>query len=401
MIQISEKAKNVSASVTLEISALAKQMKADGKEVIGFTAGEPDFDTPEYVTQAAKDALDKGYTKYTPTAGIAELRNAVAKKFEKDNGLFYKPSQIVVTDGAKSALFHALYAVVSEGDEVIVPSPYWITYTEQIKLCGGVPVIVETSEKSGYKLLKSDFERAITAKTKCVIINSPCNPTGAVYSESELRDIAEVAEKHGLTIISDEIYEKLVFDGEKHVSVASLSDYAKENTVIINGVSKTYSMTGWRIGYLAAPENVAKAISSMQGHTTSNACTFAQYASVCALESEKGEDFIRYMVGEFDSRRNLLCDLLSETDGIKFLKPKGAFYVFADVSRFYGKSADGEKIEGSVGFAKALLKKGVAVIPGKAFGADNCVRLAYTVSKADIVRGAELIKAFVSSLKAE
>ncbi|HBF86223.1 MAG TPA: aspartate aminotransferase, partial [Clostridiales bacterium] len=375
MIQISEKAKNVSASVTLEISALAKQMKADGKEVIGFTAGEPDFDTPEYVTQAAKDALDKGYTKYTPTAGIAELRNAVAKKFEKDNGLFYKPSQIVVTDGAKSALFHALYAVVSEGDEVIVPSPYWITYTEQIKLCGGVPVIVETSEKSGYKLLKSDFERAITAKTKCVIINSPCNPTGAVYSESELRDIAEVAEKHGLTIISDEIYEKLVFDGEKHVSVASLSDYAKENTVIINGVSKTYSMTGWRIGYLAAPENVAKAISSMQGHTTSNACTFAQYASVCALESEKGEDFIRYMVGEFDSRRNLLCDLLSETDGIKFLKPKGAFYVFADVSRFYGKSADGEKIEGSVGFAKALLKKGVAVIPGKAFGADNCVRL--------------------------
>ncbi len=401
MIQISEKAKNVSASVTLEISALAKQMKADGKEVIGFTAGEPDFDTPEYVTQAAKDALDKGYTKYTPTAGIAELRNAVAKKFEKDNGLFYKPSQIVVTDGAKSALFHALYAVVSEGDEVIVPSPYWITYTEQIKLCGGVPVIVETSEKSGYKLLKSDFERAITAKTKCVIINSPCNPTGAVYSESELRDIAEVAEKHGLTIISDEIYEKLVFDGEKHVSVASLSDYAKENTVIINGVSKTYSMTGWRIGYLAAPENVAKAISSMQGHTTSNACTFAQYASVCALESGKGEDFIRYMVGEFDSRRNLLCDLLSETDGIKFLKPKGAFYVFADVSRFYGKSADGEKIEGSVGFAKALLKKGVAVIPGKAFGADNCVRLAYTVSKADIVRGAELIKAFVSSLKAE
>ncbi len=396
-MELSKRVKSIQPSVTLEISAKAKALKKEGKDIIAFTAGEPDFNTPDYIIKEAERALIEGKTKYTPTAGIPELKRAIVKKLKEENGLDYKESNIVVSAGAKSSLYHAFEAILDEGDEVVIPAPYWITYVEQVGLAGGVCKIVNTDEKSGYKLVKEQLEGAITPKTKCVLINSPCNPTGVVYSKEELLGIAEIAEKYGLIIVSDEIYEKLVFDGEEHVSIASLTPYAKENTVVINGVSKTYAMTGWRIGYLACEENLAKAISAMQGHTTSNACSFAQYASATAISG--GHEFVDYMVREFDYRRKALVEGLSAIDGIKMIYPKGAFYVFMDVSAFYGKEYGGKKITGSVSFAEALLKGGVAVIPGLAFGDDKSVRLAYTVSGEDIYRGIDKIKAFISELQ--
>lgn len=396
-MKLSTRVASIQPSVTLEISAKAKALKKEGKDIVAFTAGEPDFNTPDYIISEAERALRDGKTKYTPTAGIPELKKAIVKKFKEENGLEYKESNIVVSTGAKSSLYHAFEAILDEGDEVIIPAPYWITYVEQVGLAGGVCKIVNTDEKSGYKLVSEQFEGAITSKTKCVLINSPCNPTGVVYSEEELLEIAKIAEKHGLIIISDEVYEKLVFDGEKHVSIASLTPYAKENTIVINGVSKTYAMTGWRIGYLACDEKLAKAISAMQGHTTSNACSFAQYASAVAISG--GQDFIADMVEEFDRRRKLLYEGLISIEGIKVAYPKGAFYVFADVSAFFGKSFNGKQITGSVSFADALLDGGVAVIPGLAFGDDKCVRLAYAVSREDICKGIEKLKAFISELK--
>ena len=396
-MKISKRVGKIQPSVTLEISAKAKAMKKAGVDVVAFTAGEPDFNTPEFIIKEAVQALYDGKTKYTPTAGIPELKKAIVEKLAKENGLYYKEENIVVSTGAKSSLYHAFSAILDEGEEVIIPAPYWITYVEQVNLAGGVCKIVNTDEKSGYKLTKTQFEGAITPKTRCVLINSPCNPTGVVYTREELLDIAEVAEKHGVEIISDEVYEKLVFDGEKHVSIASLTPYAKDHTIVINGVSKTFSMTGWRIGYMACPVEVAKAVSAMQGHTTSNACSFAQYASASAIAVGDGE--VIPMVEEFDKRRKLLYEGLSSIDGVKVVYPKGAFYIFADVSACFGKSYDGVEITGSVSFADQLLKCGVAVIPGLAFGDDNSVRLAYTVSLDDISRGVEKIKGFISALK--
>ncbi len=396
-MEISERAKSISPSVTLEVSAKANALKAEGASIIAFTAGEPDFNTPEYIIDGAKSALDEGKTKYTATPGIKELRKAIAEKFRKDNGLVYTEDQIVVSDGAKSSLYHAFAAILNDGDEVIVPSPYWVTYCEQIKMCGGVAKVVKTDEKSGYKLFKSQLENAITDKTKCLLLNSPCNPTGVVYEESELKDIAKVCEDHGLYIISDEVYEKLVFDGKKHISIASVSQYAKENTIVINGVSKSYAMTGWRIGYLAAPLNVAKAISKMQGHTTSNACSVAQYAALTALTGRDGENYIRFMASEFDERRKILSSLL-DAEGIKYVYPSGAFYVFMRVDDYFGKSYDGNKITGSVDFCNLLLSEGVAAVPGAAFGEDGFVRLAYTVSKEDEIEGVKRISTFLKKL---
>lgn len=396
-MKISKRVGKIQPSVTLEISAKAKALKKAGVDVVAFTAGEPDFNTPEFIIKEAVRALYDGKTKYTPTAGIPELKKAIVEKLAKENGLYYKEENIVVSTGAKSSLYHAFSAILDEGEEVIIPAPYWITYVEQVNLAGGVCKIVNTDEKSGYKLTKAQFEEAITPKTRCVLINSPCNPTGVVYTKEELLDIAQVAEKYGVEIISDEVYEKLVFDGENHISIASLTPYAKNHTIVINGVSKTFSMTGWRIGYMACPVEVAKAVSAMQGHTTSNACSFAQYASASAISV--GDSEVTPMVKEFDRRRQLLYEGLSSIDGVKVVYPKGAFYVFADVSAFFGKSYDGAKITGSVSFADQLLKCGVAVIPGLAFGDDNSVRLAYTVSMGDISRGIEKIKGFVSSLK--
>lgn len=396
---VSKKVAEIAPSLTLEITAKAKKLKSEGVSIIGFGAGEPDFNTPQYIIEAAKRALDIGFTKYTPAAGMPELKEAICEKFLKDNGLSYEPSQIVVSTGAKSSLFHAICAMVDEGDEAILPSPYWLTYPELVKLAGGKTAFVKTFAKDGYKMTAKELEAAITEKTKLLILNSPNNPTGAVYTKDELAAIAKVCEKKKIYVISDEIYEKLVYGGEEHISIASLSGYMKEHTVVINGMSKSYSMTGWRIGYLAAPSDIAKAVSSMQSHTTSNACSIAQYASVAALTSDESNKFIENMQKTFDERRKYMVKTLQETKGIVLPEPKGAFYVFADVSAYYGKKFAGEEVKDSLSFANLALKKGVAVVPGAAFGDDNCIRLSYAISLEDVKEGLKRLKEFLAELK--
>ena len=397
-MSISKKVKEIAPSLTLEITAKAKKMKADGISVVGFGAGEPDFNTPKFIIDSAKKALDIGFTKYTPAAGTAELKNAICKKFLKDNNLTYSPNQIVISTGAKSSLYHAICAIVDEGDQVILPSPFWLTYPELIKLAGGECVYVNTEKINGYKMTAEQFKNAITAKTKCLILNSPNNPTGAVYSEQEINDIAKIAEEKGIYVISDEIYEKLVYANEKHYSIAQYSEKMKELTIIINGMSKSYAMTGWRIGYLAAPAEIAKAISSMQSHTTSNACSISQYASVTALEDAQGDEFISEMQKVFDERRCLMIKMLTGVNGIEIIEPKGAFYVFVNVSKLYGKKFEGQVINGSLSFADCALKKGVALIPGVAFGNDDCIRLSYAISNEDIIEGLNRLIAFIKEL---
>ncbi len=395
---ISKKVGDISPSLTLEITAKAKKMKKDGISVVGFGAGEPDFNTPEYIIEGAKKALDIGFTKYTPASGTLELKKAVVEKFKKDNNLDYSEDQIIISTGAKSSLFHAISSIIDDGDEVIIPSPFWLTYPELVKLAGGKCVYVKTSSKNGYKITAKELENAITSKTKCLILNSPNNPTGAVYSENEIKDLAKVIESKGIYVISDEIYEKLRYDGKKHYSIAQYSEFVKEHTIVINGMSKTYSMTGWRIGYLAAPKEIAKAISSMQSHTTSNACSISQYASTVALTDKRGEEFISSMQKTFDERRKLMLKLLDGIKDIKYFEPLGAFYVFIDISKTFGKKFQGETIDSSLKFADLALKKGVAVIPGIAFGDDNSIRLSYAISNEDIVEGLNRLKSFIEEL---
>ncbi len=396
---ISDRVKNIKPSLTLEITDKARKMKAEGISVIGFGAGEPDFNTPDYINAAAKKAIDIGFTKYTPASGTPQLKKAVCEKFLKDNGLYYEPEQIVVSSGAKSSLYHAICAMVNPGDEVILPTPYWLTYPELIGLAQGKTVYVDCVKENGYKMTADRLEKAITEKTKCVIINSPNNPTGAVYSEDELKSIAKVIEKHGLYVISDEIYEKLVYGGAKHYSIACCSDYMKEHTVVVNGVSKSYAMTGWRIGYFAAPRDIAKAAASMQSHTASNPCSISQYASVEALTSPESDKFISEMQKTFDERRKYMVEVLQNTENVVCIEPKGAFYVFADVSACYGKKFNDTSINGSLSFADAALNKGVAVVPGLAFGDDKCIRLSYAISLSDIKEGLERLKLFIKELK--
>ena len=398
-MEVSKRTKEISPSLTLEISAKAKKMKAEGISVIGFTAGEPDCNTPDYIIESAKRALDEGFTKYTPASGTQELKQAICNKLSRDNGLSYTTDQILISTGAKSSLFHIISAMVEEGDEVIIPSPYWLTYPELVKLAGGKCVYVETKKENGYKITAKELESAITEKSKCIILNSPNNPTGAVYTEEELRALSEVIINNDLLVISDEIYEKLIYDGEKFYSIAQVSEQMKNRTVVVNGLSKAYSMTGWRVGYLAGPKEIVKAASSMQSHTTSNTCSISQYASVEALNSPKSEEFISQMVTAFDRRRKLIMEKMSEIEGVEFSAPKGAFYLFLDVSSYYGKSFNGEVINGSLKFCDLALAKGVALIPGVAFGEDKCVRLSYAIADEDIIEGAKRIKSFISELK--
>ncbi len=394
-MKISKRAQTITASMTLEITAKVKQLRAEGKSIIGFTAGEPDFNTPDYIIESAKRALDKGATKYTPVAGILELKQAICDKFKKDNNLYFEPSQIIVSNGAKSSLYHAIYALIDEGDEVIIPAPFWFTYEEQVKMCGGVTVPVITKPENGYKITPAELENAITDKTVAFLINSPSNPTGALYSESELKALSKVLEKHGIITISDEIYEKLIYDGNKHVSIASVSEYMRNNTVVINGVSKTYAMTGWRIGYLGAPKAVAEVINRVQGQTTSNACSISQHASLTALTSDNGA--VENMRKTYDLRRKYIINRVEKL-GLQYIKPMGAFYVFMDISKYVGKTFNGKVIKGSMDFASLLTENGVAVIPGLPFHADNFVRLSYAVSLEDIEEGFNRIENFVSKL---
>ncbi len=396
--RIASRMSAISPSLTLAISAKAKAMKAAGESVVSFGVGEPDFNTPQHIIDAAKNALDNGYTKYTPSSGILTLRKAICEKFKKDNGLEYEPSQIIVSDGAKHSIFNACYALIDEGDEVLIPAPYWLTYPEVVKVCGGVPKYIECKKENKFKFTAADLKAAITPKTKMLIFNSPSNPTGAVYTEEEVRAIAAVCEEAEIFVLADEIYEKLCYNGVKPFSIAACSEKMKELTVTVNGVSKTYAMTGWRIGYLAAPKDVAKAIDSFQSHATSNACSIAQYATLEALASPEAE--VNAMVHTFDNRRKKLLKLISEIEGVSAVEPDGAFYVMLVVDGLYGKSYQGKKIQDSVSFADLLLEgEKVATVPGISFGSPECVRLSYALSEEDIDEGLKRIKRFVESLK--
>ena len=395
MIKVSERVSAIAPSMTLAISAKANELKAAGEKVINFGVGEPDFRTPAHICDAAKDAIDKGYTKYVAAAGMPALKKAIVKKLKTDNNLDYEPSQIIVSNGAKHSIFNAIFATINEGDEVLIPKPYWLTYPEVVKSCGGVPVYVMATARHGYKVTAAQIENMITPHTKMLIFNSPCNPTGAVYTEDEIRAIAEVCVEHNIVVLADEIYEKLIYGGETHFSIAQCSPEMKDLTIIINGVSKSYAMTGWRLGYLACPENVAKAIASFQSHSTSNVNTITQYATIAALEGDDKE--MKKMVKAFGERRDKMLEKLDEMKelGLDYVKPDGAFYVMLLCDRLYGKKFNGVKIHGSMDVADMLLThKKVAATPGVCFGDDDAVRLSYALSLEDMLEGLDRIAEF-------
>ena len=395
-MSLSKRAKLITSSPTLAITARAKAMRAEGIDVIGFGAGEPDFDTPSYIKEAAKRALDEGFTKYTPVSGIEELREAICQKLKRENGLDYRTSEIIVSCGAKHCLYNALQVLCQEGEEVILPAPYWVSYIEQIKLAGAKPVLVETEEGSGFKISPSELKRAITSKTKLFLLNSPNNPTGAVYSKEELEVLAEILKKEGIYVISDEIYERIVYDDVKHTSIASLGPEIKKLTVLVNGVSKTYSMTGWRIGYAAGGEEIIKAMANLQSHSTSNPTSIAQKAALTAIcEKEKS---LEEMLFEFRKRRDYMLNRIEEIPGVSCLKPQGAFYLFVNVSAILGREYNNQTIENSLILTELLLSEAkVAVVPGSAFGADNYLRLSYATSMDNIVEGLKRIERFIGN----
>ncbi len=397
IMRISQRCQRVTGSLTLAIDAKAKEMKQKGIDVVGFGAGEPDFDTPEHIRKAAKDALDLGKTRYTPAAGMPELRQAICDKLKRDNGLDYVPQQIVVSNGAKHSLFNSFQALLEEGDEVIVPGPYWVSYPEIVRMAGGVPVIVEGTEANNFKPTIDDFRAAVTDKTRAVVINSPNNPNGFVFTREELQAIGDLAIEKDLSIVSDEIYEFLVYDGAEHISIASLSPEIKERTIVINGMSKAYAMTGWRIGYTASPLNAAKAMTNFQSHSTSCPNSIAQYAALTALSGP--DDQLKSMVAEFDRRRRRIVELINEIPGLSCKPPKGAFYVMMNISGLFGKRYNGAPIVDSMSFTQLLLDNShVAVVPGAGFGADAYVRLSYATSMENIEKGLARIKEFVGKL---
>ena len=347
---------------------------------------------------AAIKAMKDGKTKYTPAGGILELKETICKKFKKDNDLNYKPNQITISTGAKQCLANAFMAILNPGDEVLIPIPYWVSYPELVKLADGVPVFVETKKENNYKYTVEDLEKAVNDKTKAILINSPNNPTGTIYNKDEILKIADFAKKHDLLIISDEIYEKLIYDGEKHVSIASLNEDAYNRTLVINGVSKTYAMTGWRLGYIAASEEITKVMTSIQSHMTSNVNTIAQYAAIEALNGPV-ED-LNTMVAEFERRRNFMIDKLSKINGVSIIKPSGAFYIMVNISDYFNIEFNGQKIKNSLDFAKVLLdEEKVAVIPGAGFGLDDYIRLSYATSMDVIEKGIDRISTFLDKIK--
>ncbi len=399
-MEVSERIKAIAPSMTLAMSAKANELKAAGVRVINFGVGEPDFNTPAHIIDAAKEAMDKGYTKYVAAAGLPDLKKAIVKKLKNDNNLDYEPSQIVVSNGAKHSIFNAIFATVNDGDEVLIPKPYWLTYPEVVKSCGGVPVYVMATARHGYKVTAAQIENMITPRTKMLIFNSPCNPTGAVYTEEEIRKIADVCVRHNLICLSDEIYEKLIYGGEKHFSIAAVSPEMKELTIVVNGFSKSYAMTGWRLGYIAAPKRVAAAISSFQSHSTSNVNTMTQYAGIAALEGEtKAMD---EMIAAFGRRRGKMLEKLDEMKelGLDYVKPDGAFYVMLLCDNLYGKSYKDRRVMGSMDVTEILLtEKQVAVTPGVCFGDDDAIRLSYALSTADMLEGLQRIADFARECK--
>jgi aspartate aminotransferase len=382
---------NISPSLTLAMNTKAKQMRAEGLDVISFAAGEPDFNTPDHIKRAGKSAVDDNKTYYTPASGIVELKQQVIRKLARDNGLEYAIDQISINSGAKHSVFNTLFVLVEEGDEVIVPTPYWVSYSEMVRICGATPVFVNTTEKTGFKITPDQLQKSISKKTKVLLLNSPCNPTGAVYSGEELFTLARIVENLDIVVVSDEIYERILYEGNEHVSIASYSQALKDKTVVINGMSKAYSMTGWRIGYAAGPADIIGAVNKLQGHTSGNPTSISQWASVTGLE--QGSEFVEDWVVEFRRRRDYIVEELNSIDGVSCTSPGGAFYVFPNIKGLLDRSYGGTRVSNSVELAYYLLEQGhIAVVPGQAFGAEGYIRLSFATSMENIVEGMKRLK---------
>lgn len=392
-MNLSKKAMNMEPSMTLALTAKAGELKAQGVDVISFGVGEPDFNTPQNIINAAILAMNQGKTKYTAVSGITELKEAIVKKFYNDNGLKYKSENVIVSTGGKQCLFNVFAAILNVGDEVLIPKPYWVSYPELVKLNDGIPVFVETNKEDDFKINFKNLEKSITNKTKAIVVNSPNNPTGSIYSKKELMEIADFAKKYDLYIISDEMYEKLTYGDNKHISIASLNEDAFNRTIVVNGLSKAYAMTGWRVGYAAGKKEIIKLMNNIQSHTTSNVNSIAQYASLEALTGEQEE--MKIMQNEFDRRRKVMMKLLDDISDVSYIEPKGAFYILVNIDKILKKS----KISGSSEFCEKLLdRENVVAIPGIAFGEDNYIRLSYATSMDNIERGLNRISNFIKNL---
>ena len=391
---LSDRILNMSTSATLAMAAKARELRGEGKDIIGLSLGEPDFNTPDFVKEAAIQAVNDDYNSYTPVDGYGELKDAIITKFKRDNNLTYKPSQIVVSTGAKQSLFNVAGVMLNDGDEVILPCPYWVSYADIVKLYGGVPVEVKTSIDTDFKMTAEQLEAAITPKTKMMWFSSPCNPSGSVYSKTELEALAAVLAKHpNIYVVSDEIYEHINY-GEGHTSIAEI-DGMYDRTITVNGVSKAFAMTGWRIGFIGAPEKIARACNKLQGQTTSGANCIAQRAVITALTEPPSR--VQYMIDEFKERRDLILDLVNDIEGFKANTPDGAFYVFPDISYYFGKTLKGKQINNATDFSLYLLEEAlVATVTGDAFGNPNCIRISYAASKEQIIEALKRIKAVVS-----
>lgn len=397
-MRLSRRARGISPSPTLAVDARAKELAARGEQIINFGVGEPDFDTPEHIKAAAAEAMARGMTKYTPVPGTVELRKAICEKLQWENGLEYSPEEVVVSCGAKHSLYNALQVLVEEGDEVIVPAPYWVSYVEQVKLAGGRPVVVETKAANDFKLRPEELFTALSPRTRLLILNTPSNPTGSVYTREELAALAAVVVEAGVWVLSDEIYEKLVYDGNTHVSIAALGTEIKAQTVVVNGVSKAYAMTGWRIGYAAAPAPVARAMADLQSHSTSNPTSIAQAAALAALRGP--QEPVAEMIAAFAARRTYILERLTGIPGINCRKPAGAFYVFPDVSGYFGRRHGNRTIRNATDLAAFLLDEAkVAVVPGAAFGDDRFIRFSYATSLEKIAAGMDRFAAALTLLE--
>jgi len=397
-MKLAKRVGKIQPSLTLAITNKAKQMKAQGIDVVGFGAGEPDFDTPDHIKAAAKKALDDGYTKYTPVPGSPELKDAVIAKLKRDNGLEYKRENIIVSLGAKHSIYNVAQAFLEDGDEVIIPAPYWVSYPDIALLADAVPVIIDAKQESGFKITPAQLEKAVTSRTKLFVLNSPSNPTGAAYSRAELEALAHVIVKKDITVLADDIYEKLVYDGFQFVSIASLGDEIRKRTILVNGLSKSHSMTGWRLGYVAAEKDLVAAMNNIQSQSTSNPVSFCDKAAIVALNGS--QDFLTGWVAEFDKRRRFIVERLNKMPGVSCLMPQGAFYVFPNFAGCYGKKTpSGKVIGGSADLADYLLEQyKVASVPGVAFGDDACQRLSYAMSMKNIEKGIDRIEEAVKAL---
>ncbi|MBM7622585.1 pyridoxal phosphate-dependent aminotransferase [Sporohalobacter salinus] len=392
---LTSRVEEIDESPTLAISSKAKQMKNQGLDIVGLGAGEPDFETPDHIKEAGIEAIEAGFTHYTTTSGIQELKEAICNKLKRDNGLEYNTDEIIVSSGAKHSLYNTLQAICEEGDEIIVPTPYWVSYPQQIKLAGGETVVIETSEENGFKLKPEDLKAKINNKTRGIILNTPSNPTGTVYTEEELAEIAKIAVENGIYIIADEIYEKIYYD-QKPVSIASLNKEIKELTILINGVSKAYSMTGWRIGYAAAESEIVSAMSKLQSHSTSNPNSIAQKASLAALQGS--QEPVEKMVTAFEKRRNYILDRINRINGLSARKPKGAFYLFVNVSELIGSKIANNEVVDDNKLADVLLTEAkVAVVPGSAFGAPSYLRLSYAASLSELTKALDRIEGLLGT----